>query len=341
MKRALAFASLALAVSLGVTAPPPHFSVLKKISIPGDSGWDYLKMDSDAHRLYISRGTHVMVLDVDTEKIVGDIPDTSGVHGIAIAPKAGRGYTSNGRDNSVTVFDTATLQTITKIPVGEGPDAIIYDPATNRVFTMCGEGQEATAIDVATNKVVGNVKLEGDPEYPQPDGHGHIFVNIADRSLIEELDSKALTSLGTWPLAPGEEPSGLSIDAKHHFLFSTCRNGMLAVSDTTQRKVVATPKIGRGPDAAAFDPGLGLAFSSNGGDGTLTIVQRQRDGSFSVVDDVKTQVSARTMALDPKTHRIYLIAATFEQPTGSAPAGGRQRRRVAPGSTVILVVGPQ
>lgn len=340
MKLAATLLCVAALGGASVRAATPHYTVLQKISIGGEGGWDYLAMDSAAHRLYISRGTHVMVLDVESGKIVGDIPDTAGVHGVAIAPKAGRGYTSNGRDNTVTVFDTTTLKTITKISVGEGPDAIIYDPASNRVFTLNGRGEDATAIDVDKNVVVGTVKLTGRPEYPQPDGKGHVFVNIEDKSMIEQFDSKKLTSMGTWSLAPGEEPSGLSIDPKHHLVFSTCRNNILAVSDTALGKVVGTPKIGNGPDAAAFDPGLGLAFSSNGSDGTLTIVQREKDGTFTVVDNVATQQSARTMAIDTKTHKLYLIAAQYEAPTGDAQPGQRQRRRMVPGSTVILVVGP-
>jgi YVTN family beta-propeller protein len=331
--------ALLLLASFAVISPAPKsaptYSVINKFVIGGEGGWDYLAIESDSHRLFISRGTHVMVLDVNTGKLVGDIPNTPGVHGCAFANKAGKGYSSNGRDDSVTVFDLATLKEIKRVKVGSRPDAIFFDAASNRVFTFNAGSSDATAIDVKTDTVAGSVPLGGKPEFPQVDGKGSLFVNIEDRSEISKVDTRSLKVVSSWKLAPGEEPSGLAIDTKNHVLFSTCSNNILAVSDYMSGKVIASPKIGNGPDAAGFDPGTGLAFSSNGQDGTLTIVGRKAGGSYDVLQTVKTQMSARTMTLDPKTHRVYLIAADFQQATN---ANGR--RSMVPGSACILVVGP-
>ncbi len=311
----------------------PHYEVVKKIKIGGDGGWDYLTMDSDAHRLYISRGTHVMVLDTEKGILAGDIPNTAGVHGVAVARKAGKGYTSNGRDNTVTVFDLKTLKELKRIPVGSRPDAIYFDAASDRVFTFNAVG-DSTAIDVATDTVAGTIKLDGKPEFPQVDGKGTLFVNIEDKSAIQKFDTRSLKVTGSWPLAPGQEPSGLALDNKRHLLFSTCSNNIFAISDAVAGKVIASPKIGNGPDAAAFD--MGYAFSSNGQDGTITIVGKTATG-FDVLATVPTQTGARTMALDPKTHRIYLIAAEYMPQTDP----NSRRRQMMPGSATILVVAPK
>lgn len=333
----LTILSLAAAVCLSSaqTASTPEYAVLQKFPIEGDGGWDYLTVDSGSHRLFISRGTHVQVMDTETGKLVGDIAGTNGVHGIAIATKAGKGFTSNGRDNTVTVFDLKTYKEIAKVKVGTGPDAIIYDRGSNRVFTFNGRSSDATAIDASTIAVVGTVALDGRPEFPAPDGKGNIFVNIEDKSEVQQIDSKNLTAVKKWSLAPGDGPSGMVIDPKNHRTFSVCGNGMMVISDTEAGKVLTTQKIGDGCDAAGFDSGMNVAFSSNG-DGTLTIVKCAAGGVFSVLQNVATQKSARTMALDRKTHKVYLIAADF-----SAPAAGERRGKMTPGSTVILVVGPK
>ncbi len=332
---------LILAASLiAVASAPqktPSYSVIRTIPIGGEGGWDYLSMDSRSHRLFISRGTHMMVLNVDSGKIVGDIPNTPGVHGAAIAGRAGKGYTSNGRDDSVTVFDLRSLKVLKSVKVGSRPDAICYDPASRRVFTFNGGSQDATAVDTGNDEVAGTVKLDGRPEFPQADGRGNLYVNIEDKSEIQKIDTKALKVTATWPLAPGEEPSGLAIDTKNHILFSTCSNNIMAVSDAEAGKVIAGPKIGNGPDAAGFDPAYDLAFSSNGQDGTLTVIGRLPTGTYDAVQTVKTKPSARTMALDPRTHRIYLIAADLEPQTDPS----QRRRRMVPGSTQILVVAPK
>jgi YVTN family beta-propeller protein len=314
------------------------YHVLRKITVGGDGGWDYLTMDSASHRLYISRGTHVMVVDVEKDKVVGDIPDTPGVHGIALAPKQGRGFTSNGGDNTVTVFDLKTLKPITRVKVGNRPDAIIFDPASERVFTFNGGSSDATAISASAGTVAGTVPLGGRPEFAVADEKGEVFVNIEDKSEIAAIDSQTLKVKTRWSIAPGDGPSGLAMDRKHRRLFSVCGNDKMIVSNADTGKVVATPTIGKGPDACAFDPQAGLAFSSNGADGTLTLVKETTPDKFAVVANVPTQPGARTMAIDPRTHAIYLATAKA-MPAEPGATGGR-RRRFEPGSFTIVVVGP-
>lgn len=315
---------------MAAQSPQPVYAVVKNIPVGGDGGWDCIEIDGRSHRLFISRGSHVMVLDVNSGKLVGDIPNTNGVHDIAIVPKAGKGYISDGRDNAVTVFDLKTLKQTKQIPVGQRPDVMAYDPSTNRVFTCNAGSQDVSAIDPATDSVVGTAKLDGKPEFACPDGHGNLFVNLEDKSAIDKVDIKTMKAVGTWSLAPGEGPTGLAIDAKRGLLFSACDNGMMAVSDIKAGKVVATPKIGNGPDGAGFDPGTGFAFSPNGRDGTVTVIAKD----FSILQTVATQQGARTMALDPATHTIYLIAAKYE------PAQQGTRPRMIPGSATIVVLAP-
>ncbi len=320
-----------------LAASVPQYAVEKKMPIPGDGGWDCITIDSDSHHLFISRGTHVQVLDVETGKMAGDILNTQGVHAIAVVPKLNKGYITNGRDDSVGVFDLKTLHELKRVKVGNRPDVIYFDSTTNRIFSFNPGSVDVTAIDVNTDAVVGSLKLGGKPEFAVSDGKGTIFVNLEDKSSIERFDALKLTSMGTWPLAPGEEPTGLGIDLKRHQLFSACANQMFAVTDFKTGKVVATPKIGNGPDGGIYDSGRNLAFSPNGQDGTLTVIGRKGDG-FEVLQTVPTQRGARTMALDTKTHKIYLIAAQYEVPAAGAPAN--QRPRMIPGSASILVVSP-
>jgi YVTN family beta-propeller protein len=321
-------ADLLLTVLLSLVQGPPHYALERKIPIGGEGGWDCIEVDSASQRLFISRGTHVMVLDVVTGKIMGDIPNTNGVHDIALVPRLKKGFITDGRENAVTVFDLATLKETNRIPVGEGPDVMAYDAVSNLVFTLNGGSNDATVIDANTEKVVGTVKLDGKPEFARPDGKGSLFVNIEDKSTIDKVDIVALKVVSSWPLSPGEGPTGMAIDAKRGLLFSACDNEMMAVSDFKTGKVVSTAKVGKGPDGAAFDEAMGLAFCPNGRDGTLTVIGKD----YSVVQTVVTQRGARTMALDPKTHKIYLIAAEYE------PAAEGQRPRMVPGSATILVV---
>lgn len=319
-------------------AEQPGYHVIGKIQIGGEGGWDYLTADPGAHRLYISRGTHVIVVDTDTEKVVGDIPDTPGVHGIALAPELNRGFVSNGRGNNVTIFDMKTLAVIGKAEAGTNPDCIIYDPGSKRVFAFNGRSGNATAIDAATGSVAGTITLDGQPEYATADGHGRVYVNLEDKSQVVEIDSQKLTVLNHWPLAPCESPSGMAIDAAHHRTFSGCHTKVMAVMDVTSGKVIATPPIGQGVDGNAFDPGTGYAFSANG-EGNLTVVGETEPGKFEVVQTVTTQRGARTVALDTKTHKLYLPTAEFGPAPAATADNPRPRPAILKDSFVVLVVG--
>jgi DNA-binding beta-propeller fold protein YncE len=321
------------------TDSTPAFRVLNRSKVGGEGGWDYLTVDAAARRLYITRSTRVMVLDADTLKPVGEIPDTPGVHGVAIASSLGRGFTSNGKAGTATIFDLKSLKRIVDVKVsGENPDAILFDDFTKRVFTFNGNGQNATAIEAATGKILATIPFGGKPEFAATDLHGRVFVNIEDKSEVAEIDAEKLVVLHRWPLAPCEEPSGMAIDRAHARLFIGCSNEMMAVLDSSTGRVVTTLPIGKGVDANAFDSETGLAYSSNG-DGTLTIVHEDSPDRFSIVANVATQKGARTMALDEKTHRVFLVTAEF----GPAPAPSAEhphpRPSIVPESFVILTVG--
>jgi len=322
--------------AISAMAASGGYHVSGKIQIGGEGGWDYITMDSAARRLYISHGAKVVVVDVDSEKIVGEIPNTQGVHGIAIAPGLNRGYISDGRTNDVTVFDLKTLKEVGRISTGQNPDAILYDPHSNRVFTFNGRSNDSSVIDTATDKVVATIPLGGKPEFSATDGSGKVWVNIEDKNEIAEIDAGNAKVTKTYPLEGCDEPSGLAMDTKAHHLFSVCGNKVMIVSDPGAGKVVAKVPIGQGPDAAGFDPGLGFAYSSNG-EGTLTVV-RQSGGKYEVVENATTQRGARTMAVDTKTHKVYMPTAQF----GPAPAPTQDvphpRPSMVPGSFVILVV---
>jgi hypothetical protein len=310
------------------------YHVIKTIPVGGDGGWDYVYVDSAARRVYVSRGTHVVVVDADTYAVVGDIPDTPGVHGIAVASDLGRGFTSNGRADSVTIFDLKTLKPIGTVKTDGNPDAILYEPVTKRVFTFNGRGKNATAINAADGTVAaGTIPLNGKPEFAAADGKGTIYVNNEDTSDLYHLDAQSLKELHHWPLAPCKSPSGLAMDVANRRLFSVCDEKVMAVVNADTGKVVATPAICEGPDAAAFDPSTGFAFASCG-DGNLTVIHEDSPDKFTVVENVPTKRSARTMGLDLKTHNIFLPAADFDP-----PAPGERRGKMKPGSFVLVVVG--
>jgi hypothetical protein len=311
---------------------PSGYHVIKTIPIAGEGGWDYVTVDSDARRIYVSHATQVVVLDADSYAIVGTIPDTQGVHGIAIASELGRGFTSNGRSNDVTIFDLKTLKTIGNVKTDANPDAITYDPATKRVFTFNGRGKNTTAIDAAAGTVVGTLALGGKPEFAAADGMGSIFVNNEDTSELIQVDTQKVTETHRWPLAPCKSPSGLAMDVKNHRVFSVCDEKVMAVVNADTGKVVATPTICDGPDATAFEPSTGLVFASCG-DGNLTVIHQDSPDKYTVVENVPTKKSARTMGLDLKTHNVVLPAADFDP-----PAPGERRGKMKPGSFVLLVV---
>jgi len=314
------------------------YHIIQTYKLGGEGGWDYLNVDSAARRLYLSRATHVMVLDADSGKVVGDIPDTPGVHGIALAPELGRGFVSNGREGTVTIFDLQTLKLISKVKAGENPDAILYDPATKRVFAFNGRSHDATAIDAAMGTVAGTIKLDGKPEFAVSDEKGGVFVNIEDKSELSAIDAGKLQVKSTWPLAPCEEPSGLAMDRKNHRLFAGCDNKLMAIVDADSGKVVSTQPIGDGVDANAFDPGTALAFASCG-DGHLTVVHEDSPDKFSVAENVVTKAGARTMALDTKTHQVYTVTADFGPPPAPTADQPHPRRTILPDSFVVLVLG--
>ncbi len=320
-----------------VRAAEPAYHLLKKIPVGGEGNWDYLTLDAQARRLYIARFNRVTVVDVDKEKVVGEVADTPGVHGVALVPKLGRGFSSNGGDSTVTMFDLKTLRAQARIKVGQGLDAIVYDPASGRVFTMNAGSKDSTAINAETGKVEGTVKLGGRPEFATADEQGQIYVNLEDKDQVVAFDARELTVSHTWPISPGKEPTGLAMDRAHRRLFVTCHNEKMVILDADSGKVIASPAIGKGTDACIFDPETALAFSSNG-DGTLTVVHEDDADTFRVVANVTTQRGARTMALDSKTHNIYLATANFKTAL-PAKAKGKQRPGLVPNSFVILVVG--
>jgi YVTN family beta-propeller protein len=314
------------------------YHVVKSYTLGGNGGWDYLTLDNNSNRLYISRSTHVIVIDADSGRVVGDIPNTPGVHGIALAPEFGRGFVSNGGEGTVTVFDLKSLKELNKIKVGDNPDAILYDPASHRVFTFNGRSNDVTAIDAAKGEVMGTIKVDGKPEFAVSDEKGEIFVNIEDKSELMALDPNKLEVKARWPLAPCDEPTGLAIDRKNRRLFSGCSNKLMAIVDADTGKVISTLPIGSGVDAAAFDPESALAFASCG-EGVLTIVHEDSPGKFSVAENVATKRGARTMALDPVGHRIFLVTAEFGPPPASTAAQPHPRPAILPDSFVVLVVG--
>jgi hypothetical protein len=332
MKKAL----LCVLAAACAMAAPPTYKVVNKIKIPGGTRWDYAFLDSANHRLYVSHGTQTEVIDTATDKLVGTIPDTKGVHGIAVANDLGKGFTSDGTDNDVTVFDLKTLAVLGKVKTGQNPDAIIYEPVTHRVFTFNGRSKDATAIDAKTSNVItASIPMGGTPEFAQVDGKGHIYVNIENTNEIVEVDAKNALVAKRYSIAPCDGPSGLAIDPKNR-LYSVCSNKTMIVSDSGTGKVLASPAIGPGTDGVAFDDGF--AFSANGGDGTITMVGETSPGKFEPVATIQTMRGARTIAADQKAHKLYLPAAEMGPPT-EGKDGKKGRPQPLPDSFQIVVVG--
>jgi hypothetical protein len=288
----------------------PNYHLLKRVDVGGIGAWDYLIYDPAGHRVFVSRGNHVMVLDGESGATLGDIPDTPGVHGIALAPEFGKGFTSNGQTNDVTIFDFNTLKPIRRVATGKGPDAIVYDSSSKRVFTMNGWDSTATAIDAESGQSVGTIPLSGRPEFAVADGRGTVFVNIENKHTLTAIDSHNLAVKSNWDMPGCEGPTGLSMDLENRRLFSGCDNKVLAIMNADSGKLVADVPIGAGVDATAFDPKTAMAFSSNGRDGTLTVIHEVSPDKFEVVENVPTEAGARTMALDPDKGTVYLVTAT-------------------------------
>ena len=321
------------------------YKVLSKIKIGGANSWDYVVADSANRRVYVSHGNSLEIVDPDAGKVLGTVADLQGVHGVAVAPELNKGFISNGRGNNVTVFDLKTFAKLGDVATGQNPDSICYESKTQRVFAFNGRSNDSTAIDAKTNAVVGTFPVGPKPEYCASDGNGHMYANIENSSEVVEIDAAKPGVMRRASLAPCDGPSGLAIDIKDKALFSVCGNKMMAVTDIASMKVIATPAIGSGCDGAGFDAGLGLAFSSNGGDATLSIVKKV-NGKWDTADTVPTERGARTMTVDEKTHRVYLLAAEYgpppEQPKEAPKEGQKKGGGRAPtlaDSYHILVVG--
>jgi DNA-binding beta-propeller fold protein YncE len=314
------------------------YHLIKKVKLGGSGGWDYLEVDPGTHHLFISRSTHVIVVDPGEGKILGDIPDTQGVHGIAIANEFNKGFTTNGRTSNSTIFDLTSLKSTGEAKTDKDPDAVIYDPFSKRVFSFNGDASSSTAIDAATGSVVGTVALGGGPEFAASDRKGHIFVNLEDKSALVKFDAKTLKVENTWPLAPCESPSGLAIDTEHEILIVGCHNKLMAFVDGNTGKVLGSVPIGQGVDANRFDPTTGYAFASCG-DGTLTIAHEDSPGKFSLVEMIPTQRGARTMAIDYATHTVYLVTADFGPAPAATADNPRPRPAILPDTFTLLVFG--
>ncbi len=338
--RGIGLTLLVLATALAAAAQPAPagYRLARTIPIGGEGGWDYLTVDAAAHRLYVSHATRVEVIDTEKNAVVGAIPDTPGVHGIALVPELGRGFTSNGKAGTVTVFDLKTLGVITTVQVtGENPDAIAYEPVSRRVFTFNGRSANTTAIDAASAKVAGTIILGGKPEFAVADGKGRMYVNLEDTATLVAFDALTLEVKERWPLAPCETPTGLGIDREHRRLFVGCRSKVMAVVDADSGRVITTFPIGGGVDGIAFDPASSLAFASNG-EGTVTVIHEASPEKFTLVGNVPTKPGAKTIALDVATHRIYLSTAQYGPPPSPTAENPKPRPSILPGTFEVLVL---
>ena len=333
--RILTFGLLALAIRCAIAAPA-DYSLVTTIPIGGEGGWDILTIDDAARRLYLSHATKIVVVDLETNKVVGEITDTPGVHALVPVPKLGRGFSSNGKEDKASVVDLKTLTTIKKVAVGKNPDAVAYDPKRAEVYVFNHSGDSATVLDAKEGSVVATIPLGGSPEFPAVDAEkGRIFVNLEDKSEVAVIDAAKHEVVARWPLAPGEEPTGIAFDPAHHRLFATCHNKMMVMLDTDSGKVVGQVPIGGGVDGCAFDEATQLVFASCG-EGVAVIAKENTPNEMAVVQQLQTERGARTIALDPKTHRIYLPTADF----GPPPTAGA-RPSIVPNTMRLLIYGPQ
>lgn len=334
----IVLASILLTVNIFAQTNSPSYKIIKKISVAGDGGWDYLAVDEIAQNLFLSHGNVVNVVNLKTEETIATIPDTKGVHGIAMANDLNKGFISNGSDTSITVFDLSKLTIIEKVKIkGINPDAILYDEFSHKVFAYNGRSNDATVLDAKTNKIIGTIKLSGKPEFSVTDGKGNIYVNIEDKSSITVIDAKTLKVKNTWIIAPGEEPTGLAYDTKHERLFTVCDNKMMVVINAENGKVITTVPIGEGCDGVSFDQTKGMIFSSNG-EGTVTVIKQENENTYKVVETIKTQKGARTITLNKTTHQIYLPVAEYgikPEPTKENP---NSRPATKPNTFSVIVI---
>ena len=325
-----------LAAATALLAQSPSYRITQTYTLGGDGRWDYIVPDPPNHRLFIARQNRVIVVDEDRGTLLGEITGIQGAHGTAVVNDAGHGFATSGNDQSVVMFDLKTFQALGRIPAAEDADAVVYDSVSNRVFTLNGDAHSSTVIDPVAGKLITNIPLGGKPEYGAPAGDGKVYANLTDISEVVEIDAKAATVLRRWSTAPCKQPVSMAIDTAHHRLFSGCRSGLMAVSDYQAGKVVATVPIGTGVDGAGYDPASGNAFASNA-NGMLTVIHQDTPDQYRVVENVPTPEGARNMGLDPTNRRVFLVSAKF----GEAPAGGRGRRPVLPGTFTLLVIAPE
>jgi len=330
--------SLVLVVALASVAPllaqsSSSYRITHTYTLGGDGSWDYIVPDPPNHRLFIGRQNRVMVVDEDTGRLIGEVMGIQGAHGTAVANATGHGFATSGNDRMVVMFDLKTFAVLGRIPAAEDADAIIYDSVSNRVFTFNGDAHSSTVIDPQAGTLVTNIPLGGKPEYGASAGDGKVYGNLTDTSEVVEIDAKTATVTRRWSTATCKQPVSMAIDQAHHRVFSGCRSGVMAISDYQAAKVVATVPIGMGVDGAAFDAASADAFASNA-DGTLTVIHQDTPDQYHVVESVQTAQAARNMGLDPTNHRLFLVSAMF----GPAPAGGRGRGPVLPGSFTLMVV---
>ena len=322
-----------------VVAQEPY-KFLNEIPIGGEGGWDIVTIDSAASRLYLSHATKIVVVDLNKNAVVGEITDTPGVHAFMPVPELQRGFSSNGKESKSSVVDLTTLKTLSKLDTGQNPDAIAYELQRGEVYIFNHTGNSATVIDAKQAKIVATIPLGGSPEFAVADGStGRVYCNIEDKSEVAVIDAAKHEVVARWSVAPGTEPSGIALDAVHHRLFATCHNKMMAMLDTETGKVIATVPIGAGVDGCAFDDSTQLAFASCG-EGTTTITKQETPDKLTVVQTLKTERGARTMAIDPKTHRIYLPSAQFQPPPSPSPGASPARPTIVPNTLKLLVYGP-
>lgn len=332
--------ALAIALSGFVPAASAGYHVAHKIPVGGPGGWDYLEVDAAARRLYVAHENTVVVIDVDSLKVVGEVPNCPGMGGVAVAPELNRGFTANGAEDTVTVFALDSLKPLARWKAtGKRPNQILYESVTKRVFTFNSTGRNATAFDAVTGEVLGTIPLDGRTEFPVADGKGMIYDSLQDKATVVAIDARSLKVTATYSLAPHKDPAGTTMDPVTRRLFVACRSQSFLVLDADTGKILSTIPIGARNDAAKFDPGLKLAFASNG-DGTLAVVHEESADKFTLVETVKTEFGARTMAVDPKTHRIFLPSADYEPPAKATEETPNPRRKMVPNSFRVLVLEP-
>ena len=338
--KALLTVSCTIALQGTVAAAGDLYTFLNEIPVGGEGGWDILTVDRAAHRLYLSHATKVVVVDLEKNAVTGEIADTPGVHGIVIAPELERGFSSNGREAKTSVIDLKTLKTITRVNTGANPDALVYEPHRSEVYVFNHSGNSVTVIDAKSTTIVGTISLGGSPEFAAADSAaGRVYCNLEDKNEVVAIDTAKHEVVAHWPLAPGQEPTGIAVDPVHHRLFAACHNKLMAMLDTETGKVVATVPIGAGVDGCAFDDATQLVFASCG-EGTTTIAKEETPQTLTILQTLKTERGARTMALDSQTHRIYLPSAQFQPPPSPAPGASPARPSIVPNTLKLLIYGP-